>query len=335
MTVGTSIVSGGSTIAVGGTTTVGTSTNVYPLTLPVGTDGLASGANVTIGEGPDTLTLQLSSDPGATLANGQLCCIAILMDGVPIAGPILITATGSSANLAGTLNIKGAWGPMPHIVTFEGAGQYFGVRDLWWLGGLYNFIQLWYNGPDVDQSTTTGVAQDQATVWNNAAGPTGGGTATTFSIGPYITPVVTVTNTGTTTTTGGTTVVSNAASVITGAAINGGTVAADTLANPIGSVAAGGTLSLPSGKHFGIAGIAQAMTIVGQGMELTGPGATANPNATVISGYGMEPQQDKAILVATAPGVVLMNMTIEEAMIDSGQGGNAAPVATAGQTRLV
>ncbi len=320
------VVSTGSVVSTG-TTTIGTSTNIYPLAMP---PGIAAGAPVTLGEGPDTLILQLSSDPASTLANGMLDDIVIMIDGNVIAAPLLITATGAgNAALAQTFTIRGAWGPMPHVVTFASADANFGVRDLWVCGASYNYTPLYYNGPDIDQSTTTGVAQNQASVWNNTLGPQGG-TATTFSFGPYITPTVTITNTGTTTTTGTTTVVSNAASMITGATINGGTVAADTLANLIGSVAAGGALTLPKGKFYGTSVIGQGITIAGQGMELTGPGAIANPDATIISGYGMTPAEMKAILVATAPGVVLMNMTIEEAMIDSGDGGNAALVRDGG-----
>lgn len=263
-----------------------TDTNVYPLTMPVITDG----SPVTLGTGPDTIELRLSSQPNDT-AN---CVLAVLLDGKAIAGPLTVSAhTGADAGQV--FSIHGVFGPLPHTLSIVGAGT--GLTNLWVNAVSFNFTPLVFNGPATYRGGAVNV--NSTAIWMNN-GANSDWTLPVPVVPPVVVPPVPV----------------PAASEINGAAVNGVTFTSPvTLAEAIASTPASGVLTLPAAAIVGTAMISAEMIIKGAGI-----------GATIINGKDLPPTFSKAGLVVTVPGVVIQALTVENQAIDGSSGGNACGV---------
>jgi len=269
----------------GGGSPIPPDTNVYPLKMtPVATPG----APVTLGVGPDSLVLALSST-GASGPPDNV--VAILMDGVAIAGPLDITNYGGSGQI---FTIQGSWGPLPHNVEIVSGNSGLGLSNLRILGVSYNFVPLVYNGPSVDARGA--LPPPNATVlWDNLGLPVTFNSTTVVPPPPPPPPPP--------------------PSTISGALINGAAQAPATLASLVAATPSGGTLALPAGNFIGTTSIPVPMTIAGAGM-----------GKTIINATNLEPTYDKAVFVPLAAGITVENMSIENAQISTDLGNNAAAV---------
>jgi hypothetical protein len=270
-----------------------TSTNAYPLAMPAGITG---NAPVNLGNGPDVIVAVMS------YANQQANApqFAILMDGVPIAAPLtLSTRTGPGQQNPQVWTIKGAWGPGPHTIRFQGV-----------TGNLQNmnFIVVTYNyAPYVTNTVTDSRGHpnvNSAQTWVSNGAPT-----------VDFTPAIAqpAGSSGVETSSGAT------PTNITGAAINGTPAATGPLDKLVAATPARGTLVLPAGTILGTSGVLNAVTITGAGA-----------GKTVLSCAGLEPTADKAILVPHVGGVAVSGLTLSGAQISADLGNNAAGIRDSG-----
>lgn len=279
--------------AAGAATGAGASTNVYPLTMP---PGITGNAPVDMGNGPDSIVAVLSF--AHHQANPPQ--FAILLDGVPIAAPLTLSAqTGPGQQNAQVWTIRGAWGPGPHAIRFQGITGT--LNDIAFVVVTYDY-QPYVTNTMTDSRNHPNVNAEQAWVSNGApgvdftppiarpAGPAGGAIASTA------TP-----------------------SSVAGATINGTPAAAGPLDKLIGATPAHGTLTLPAGTILGTAAVLNAVTITGAGA-----------GKTVLSCDGLEPTADKAILVPHVGGVTVSGLTLSGALISADLGNNAAGIRNSG-----
>ena len=268
--------------------------NVYPLQMPT---NVAPGATVDMGVGPDMLTVQVANNP----ASGAIdCSMALELDGVVVAGPLDVS---SNAGMVGgqIFKVHGPFGPPPHALTFlNGYSTTQGLSGLWMNGASLNFLPFYFNGPSLDSRGSL-PAPNSVTVWDNIGAPFTM-TSTKVVVVPTPTPVPPV-----------------PADSITGATINGVVASTGTLAALVALVPANGTLVLPAGTFHGTTVVPVAMTISGAGA-----------GKTIIDGTGIVPTYKKALFVPNVAGVVISNMTIQNASVSAADGGNAAAVRDSG-----
>jgi hypothetical protein len=278
----------------GGSTTGGnTSTNAYPLAMP---SGITGNAPVQMGNGPDIIVAALSyADKQANAPQ-----FAILMDGVVIAAPLtLSTQTGPGQQNPQVWTIKGAWGPGPHTIRFQGITGT--LNDMSFIVVTYNY-QPFVTNTTTDSRNTRNVNASQTWVSNGAP---------TVDFTPPINQPASGSSGATS---------SNATPTdIAGAAINGTPAAAGPLDKLIAATPAHGTLMLPAGTILGTAAVLNAITITG-----TGAGKT------VMTCAGLEPTADKAILVPHVDGVKVSGLTLRGAQISADLGNNAAGIRDSG-----
>jgi hypothetical protein len=323
----TALLSGGGTTTGGGTTGGGTTTGGGATTPPPVTTpppilqmpaDITGNMPVSIGTGPDPITLQLNyGGPQATDIT-----FAVLFCGVAVAGPLTLTSTTT------------AIGGVPQVFTILG-----NFDQLIPAGGQPNVtlqgINLGFNNLSVQSCTYKFVAMISNTIIDSRSAPNGAGAfwvsnnanpITFIPAGAAIAPPA-----------GGAPPVTtppaatNTDSTISGALINGTAAAAGTLQAIVTAAPAGAALQLPASPaatpFYGAATIPVALTIVGNGMQLSGPGAAVNAAATVISGAITEGLPlSKAIIVPQAAGVSLANMTLTQGTIPSALGNNGAAV---------
>lgn len=211
-------------------------TNVYPLKMP---DVVAPGATVTIGTGPNTISLRLSSHIGAPDNS-----VAVIVGGRAVAGPLRVSA--HSGMVGGQwFHIKGVF-PGKEL-TIASGGEGVGVTHLWVNEVIKDLLPMYYNGPSVD---SRGARTPNATaIWNNLALPTAWSTeGVVVAPAPAPPPVV-------------------PESIISGAIGAAGPLPAGTLQALVD--AAGASLKLPAGTFVGTASVPRAMTISGAGKALT------------------------------------------------------------------
>ncbi len=278
----------------GGSTTGGnTSTNVYPLAMPAGITG---NAPVNMGNGPDTIVAVLTY--ANRRANGPQ--FAILMDGVPIAAPLTLSAeTGPGQQNPQVWTIKGAWGPGAHTIRFQGITG--NLQDM-------DFIVVTYNYAPYVTNTMTDSRNhpnvNAAQTWVSNGTPT---VDFTPAIAQPAGNSAIATSSGATPTS------------IAGAVINGTPAAPGPLEKLIAATPSRGTLTLPAGTILGTSAVLNAMTIAGAGA-----------GKTVLSCAGLEPTADKAILVPHTGGVTLSGLTLSGAQISADLGNNAAGIRNSG-----
>jgi hypothetical protein len=104
----------------------------YPIPMP---PGIAAGAPVTLGAGPDALVLLLANNPNTPLA----CSVGVLLNGEPLAGPLAVSSwAGASGGQVFT--ILGNWGTATPVVELVGEGS--GDAALWINAVTYNLAPL-------------------------------------------------------------------------------------------------------------------------------------------------------------------------------------------------
>jgi hypothetical protein len=267
------------------------STNAYPLAMPADITG---NAPVLMGEGPDTIVAVLS------YANKEANApqFAILMDGEPIAAPLrLSTQTGPGQQNPQVWTIKGAWGPGPHTIRFQGITGT--LNDI-------NFIVVTYNYQPYVTSTMTD-SRNHANVNAPQVWVSNGAPNVDFT--PQVSQPASVSSTS----------ASATPTKIAGAAINGTPAAAGPLEELIAATPARGTLLLPAGTILGSSAVLNAVTITGAGA-----------GNTILSCAGLEPTADKAILVPHVGGVTVSGLTLSGAQISPDLGNNAAGIRDSG-----
>ncbi len=216
-------------------------TNAYPLSMP---SGIAAGAPVDIGTGPDTIDILMSNALDATKPDSNF---AVLMDGKAIAGPLTCTSRGGLDKTKSQHFItRGSWGPSPHTIGIVQAGAGFAEYALNAMS--YDLVPCYFNGV----ADSRGNASVNATHIINT-----NGSNTFWTTEPS-------------TATGG-------AGVPTGGAAGDPTMQAMIAATP-----AGGLLTLANGVIKGVAKIDHPITIQGAGLgqtliDVTGL-ALAGPN---------------------------------------------------------
>ena len=279
--------------ASGSTTGGNTSTNAYPLAMPTGIKG---NAPVQMGNGPDTIVAVLS------YANKEVNApqFAILMDDVPIAAPLVLsTETGPGQQNLQVWTIKGAWGPGPHTIRFQGITGT--LNDIYFTAVTYNY-RPYVTNTMTDSRGHPSVNAAQAWVSNGAA-------TVDFAL-PITQPA---------SGSGGATSSNATPTNIAGAAINGTPAAAGPLDQLIAETPAHGTLMLPAGTIIGTSAILNALTITGAGA-----------GKTVLTCGGLEPTADKATLVPHVGGVTLSGLTLSGAPTSSDLGNNVAGIRDSG-----
>lgn len=271
-----------------------TSTNVYPLAMPPGIKG---NAPVTMGTGPDILVAVLGFGNHVAVAPQ----FAILLDGVPIAAPLtLSTETGPGFQNPQVWTIRGAWGPGPHVIRFQGI-----------TGTLNNmsFVVVTYNYRPYVTNTTT----DSRNSRNVNAGQfwVSNGISTVDFVPAPAQPAPSEPPAASKYTAAPTRIV--------GARINGNPTGTGTLDQLLAVTPARATLALPAGTILGTAALDKPIT-------LTGAGA----GKTVLTCAGLEPTADKAILVPHTGGMAISGLTLRGAEISADAGNNAAGVRDSG-----
>jgi hypothetical protein len=279
----------GTTITTGGTTTpVNADTNTYPLAMP---SGIAAGAPVTLGTGPNSIQLTLSNNPGTP---GNCEFVVIMQQGTvqtAIAGPLTVTA-GVGASMAGS-QIFTINGDFTGMTGFEITAYGTGLNGMWVNSATVGLIP-WECNADAANSRGTGSPNYQPTIFNSNGTNMVFLPASAIPAQPIPTP---------------------APALTTIPATIAGSPRSDTLANLMVDLTAGQTLTLPAGTFVGTGAINVAGTVTGVAM-----------GTTTINCTGLEPYQDKAVLLPTVPGVTIANLTIEGAAIAASLGANAAGV---------
>ena len=258
--------------------------NVYPLRMP---SNVPAGAPVTIGAGADEIKIQISNNPASVPEHG-LCNFNVAIDGVVVAAELSVTDVAGMDH-GQVFTLKGAWGPLPHKVKLTSSLLANGLHDSWLTAVTYNGTQLVYNGPSVDARGAK-PPPNATSIWNNL------GNAVEFSdtlvvVAPEL-PAPDQT-------------------IVTGALINGASVAPATLADLVAATPKGGVLKLPAGRFVGTSPVG-AITIEGQ----AGGG-------TVIDASGLRVAFGKGIFCPTESGFVGRWLKLTGA---SGPDGNAAGV---------
>jgi hypothetical protein len=218
------------------------------------------------------------------------------MDGAPIAAPLtLSTQTGPGQQNPQVWTIKGAWGPGPHTIRFQGITGT--LNNIVFIVVTYNY-QPYVTNTMTDSRNNPNVNAAQAGVSNGA--PTVDFTLpTTQPAGaPHSAPSAEATPTS-----------------IAGAAINGIPAATGPLDKLIAATPARGTLTLPAGTILGTSAVLNPVTLSGAGA-----------GKTVLSCVGLEPTADKAILVPHVGGVTVSGLTLSGAQISADLGNNAAGI---------
>lgn len=279
--------------------------NVYPLLMPPGVTG---DSPVTIGTGPDFIEMRLNGNPGELPE--KMPQFAVFMDGRVIAGPLNPTSTLGMV-FGQIWTIRGSWGPGPHKIELVNSGR--GLMNLWVNAMSYNFIPYAYSGGALN-TRGGGGGSNLAFVWDNA------GVALTWipavAAAPGTPPVTG--GGGTPPVTGGGTVAWDATpSTITGATVNGAAVSG-TLETVLGGVKAGDAVSIPAGTFLGTAQVAGGVMVKGAGM-----------GQTILDCTGIKPTVEKAVIVPTASGTTISDMSIRGAEIPPADGMNAAGIRNA------
>jgi hypothetical protein len=292
----TAAVTAAPTVAKTGTGPV--DTNTYPLAVPA-TPG---GANVSVGTGASQIDVYIANTPGNTVPAQFSVGVTPDQTAYPGAATVVVTQpftvtsnNGESQGAAQVLTIKGAFGASPTIYIYpEGNG----INGMWcWLN--YNLMPFQANA-DADNSRGTGTPVYGTMIFDSNANQIEWLSPSVIPAVPVAPPAATL-------------------STITGATINGTVAAADTLANLIAATPTAGTLVLPAGTFVGTAAIPNQCTITGAGM-----------GKTIIDCTGLTPNQSKAVLVPSVPGIVIQDLTVQGAAIAAALGMNAAGVRDSG-----
>lgn len=265
----------------GGSTSSG-STSTGPLTMGNITDG----SPVTLGTGPDTISLTLANNPGQP---GN-CSVSVMLD----------MADGSIVVIAAPLTVSSSAG--------EGGGQLFTLRGTWGaLGSKVKDVRispanppgmagLWMNAVSYNFQP---LAPVQGQAFDSRGGTTDGFTPNLFnSRGIAITYAA-----------------QPAAAPATGGGTGTGTTGANNLSGLLSRASAGLTITLPTGTVTGVSGISAPAIIQG-----------APDGSTVLDAAGNRPFQGKGILVPLVSGATIQNLTIQNAQLSAAEGGNGAGI---------
>jgi len=268
----------------------GGSTNTYPLSMP---SGIASGAPVTLGTGSDSIVIYASNNPGSNINNQFVVVANFGATQIAIAGPLTCTGEGGQS-LSGTqvFTLKGNFAGLTGI-GIDASGT--GINGLWIDQLTVNLVPWWVNS-DAADSRGTGSPYYTTQAFNSNGTNELWLPQSAIPAQPIPPPATTPTN-------------------ISGATVNGAVQAAAPIQTLLTATPTSGTLELPAGSFFGSADIPNACTISGAGM-----------GSTILDGTGIEPFQDKALLVPTVGGTTISNLTIQNASISAALGQNAAGV---------
>lgn len=269
----------------GGTTTP-PDTNVYPLPMP---DGVALGANVDVGVGPKVIAVDVwkSGDPVITDESTNKGSFVLLIDGVAVGGPFVISAS-SLRNVPQRFSVRGSWDDGPHRITLETGGLYEGITNVSIMGVYFNYVQI----PLIEASGQTSggyTGIGDYVVWDNK------GVTLTFGYPP---PTSTGTGTGESGGTG------------TGTTSVPADIVSDgkTLEELVAATPADGTLVLPAGTFHGAAVVRVPMTIRGAGM-----------GNTIVTGVGFTIPNQKGLLNGAA-NIVVEDLTLAFAKVPDENG---------------
>ena len=269
-----------------GTGGTGGGTTTPPVILQQSDFTAAVPLNYVGGTGPDQITFMLNS--------GGTNSFNVLFNGHVVAEALTPAAGGNiSYTINGTFGAPAAAGTDTLTWTPAGGSGLSGMVMLSasYLSTTYTSGALWFDVPVAASADYSGWSQ--ARVWDQAGVAFGAGFAPT--------------GTGTGGTGGGGTGTGNPPpttdSTISGATINTAATPPAILSAMAALVPSGGTLQLPAGTFVGT-------TAFGAG-TLTGAG----PGQTIINALGRVGglTQGKGIIVPTAPGMTISNMTIEGA----------------------
>jgi len=205
----------------------------------------------------------------------------------------------SSAQQAFTFH--GNYGPN---ATFDLTGAGTGIAGLFVNGVTYDGVPYYSFTAGAD-SRSSSVHFDMPAGWFNP------GHSQDLRFGPYQTPP-TVGTTGGPTVGGVPTPVQP--SNVMGATINGVVTPTDTLENICKKAVANDNIVLPAAIIAGRCPLS--------GANLSGQGSAQ----TIIDGKGIEPSQDKALILTLAPGSTISKLGVRNAAIDAALGGNAAGI---------
>lgn len=279
---------GGGTTGGGTTPVVTGSTNAYPLAMPT---GIAAGAPVTLGKGPNSIQLTLSNNPGTA---GSCEFVLIMNQGTEqtaLAGPLTVTSdVGETMTGSQVFTINGDFTGM---TGFEINATGPGLNGLWINAATVGLIPWWCN-QDAANSRGTGSASYATSIFNS------NGSNMTFlpqsavPAAPIPVPAPALTT---------------VAGTIAGVAKSG------TLATLLTDLATGQTLTLGAGTFVGTGAINVAGIVTGAGTGVTTINATDLP-----------PYENKAVLVPTVAGVTIEKLTIQGAAVPASLGNNAAGV---------
>lgn len=274
----------------GGSTTPTTSGNVYPLAMPA---GVAAGAPVTLGTGPNSIVIYASNNPGSGIVNQFVVVGNFGSTQTALAGPLTCSSNvGMSQAGSQVFTINGDFSGLTSV-GIVAAGS--GISGLWINELTVNLIP-WQTNTDAINSRGTGTPSYGTAAFNS------NGANETWLPASAIPAASTLPSAAT-------------QSTITGATIGGTAQAPGTLATLIAGTAAGATLTLPAGTFVGTSTVPNACTITGAGM-----------GKTIIDCTGMTPTYSKAILVPLVAGSTISNLTLQNASIAASQGNNAAGV---------
>lgn len=274
----------------GGSTTPTTSGNVYPLAMPA---GVAAGAPVTLGTGPNSIVIYASNNPGSGIVNQFAVVGNFGSTQTALAGPLTCSSNvGMSQAGSQVFTINGDFAGLTSV-GIVAAGS--GISGLWVNELTVNLVP-WQTNTDAINSRGTGTPNYGTLAFNSNGANETWLPASAIPSAPVPPPAATQ-------------------STITGATIGSTAQTPGTLATLIAGTAAGATLTLPAGTFVGTGTIPNACTVTGAGM-----------GKTIIDGTGITPTYSKALLVPLVAGSTISNLTLQNANIAASQGNNAAGV---------
>ena len=307
------------TVANTGTTTGGGT--VTPPTNPVlqMPAGIAIGAPVTLGTGPDQIVLAGSCNPADNFANNEFSLVAVFGTAqVALTGPLICTSQVGEAAGSQVFTVSADLAGMTELIVQPIPGPY----TLQWTNGLTFDGVGWVTDTDNVNvnSRSNGIPSYATSLFNSNGGPAlwlpPNDPRVIAAQAPIAPPAATKTQ-------------------ITGAmiappgSINGTVQPVNTLQNLINAVQAGGTLLLPAGVINDTATVPVAMTI--SGVPLAGALGPGQPSpTTILDGTGVAPAYSKGALVPLVSGVVIKNLLIRNYSISATLGLNAAGVRNGG-----
>lgn len=277
----------------GGTTppvTPPASGNVYPLAMPA---GVAAGAPVTLGTGPNSIVIYASNNPGSGIVNQFVVVGNFGSTQTALAGPLTCSSNvGMSQAGSQVFTINGDFAGLTSV-GIVAAGS--GISGLW-INELTVNLLPWSTNTDAINSRGTGTPNYGTLAFNSNGANEVWLPQSAIPAAPIPPPATPPTT-------------------ISGATIGGTAHSAATLATLVAATPTGGTLALPAGTFVGTSTLPNACTVTGAGM-----------GKTVIDGTGITPAYSKALLVPLVAGATIKNLTLQNASIVASQGNNAAGV---------